>query len=192
MARALLTGASRLQINCEHHMKALTILLLGCLATGGTLAAPSLVSLANPLQGTDSAFAFSHGNEYPAIALPFPMNTWAPYTQPLRDTFYYQYRQHKIRGIRQTHQPSAWIADYAAFALMPVSGKLAVKEDERASEFRHEEELAQPSYYRVRLDTWSATAEVTPTERCARFPLRYPLFSLASSHAGFISGDLLF
>ena len=97
------------------------------------------------------------------------MNTWAPYTQPANDSFYYQYRQSKLRGIRQTHQPSPWIADYAAFSLMPVSGKLAVNENERASEFRHEEEIAQPSYYRVRLDTWKAIAEVTPTERCARF-----------------------
>src|SRR5450759_2078351 len=99
-------------------------------------AEPSLVTLVNPLQGTDSKPSFSHGNEYPAICLPFPMNTWAPYTQPERDSFYYQYRQTKIRGIRQTHQPSPWIADYATFALMPVSGKLAVTEEERASEFR--------------------------------------------------------
>src|SRR5258708_22423468 len=70
------------------------------------------VMLANPLQGTDSSGGFSHGNEYPAIAVPFPMNTWAPYTQPVRDSFYYQYRQNRLRGIRQTHQPSPWIADY--------------------------------------------------------------------------------
>src|SRR5690606_9199 len=102
-------------------------------------AEPSLVHLANPLQGTDSVGDFSHGNTFPAIALPFPMNVWAPYTQPAKDSFYYQYRQNKIRGIRQTHQPSPWIADYANFSLMAVSGKLAVKEDDRASEYRHEE-----------------------------------------------------
>jgi predicted alpha-1,2-mannosidase len=128
-----------------------------------------LVSLANPLQGTDSVGGFSHGNTYPSIALPFPMNAWAPYTQPARDSFYYQYRQNKIRGIRQTHQPSPWIADYANFSLMPVSGKLVVKEDDRASEFRHETEVARPSYYHVRMDTWKATAEVTPAERGASF-----------------------
>ena len=98
------------------------------------------VELANPLQGTDSTRDFSHGNEYPAIAMPFPMNVWSPYTQPHKDTFYYQHRQTRIRGIRQTHQPSPWIGDYANFSLMAVSGKLAVKEDERASEFRHEAE----------------------------------------------------
>jgi predicted alpha-1,2-mannosidase len=128
-----------------------------------------LVALASPLQGTDSQRSFSHGNEYPAIALPFPMNVWAPYTQLQNDSFYYSYRQNQIRGIRQTHQPSPWIGDYANFSLMPVSGKLAVTENDRASTFRHEDEIAQPSYYKVHLDTWNATAEVTPTERAARF-----------------------
>jgi putative alpha-1,2-mannosidase len=65
-----------------------TLLLLG--APGAPGSAPAPVTLANPMQGTDSEFGYSHGNEYPAIALPFPMNTWAPYTQPARDSFYYQ------------------------------------------------------------------------------------------------------
>jgi predicted alpha-1,2-mannosidase len=147
------------------------ILIVGFLAIarGGLFAQePGLISMANPLQGTDSTKRFSHGNTYPAIAVPFPMNVWAPYTQPARDSFYYQYQQSQIRGIRQTHQPSPWIGDYANFSLMPVSGKLVVKEDERASTFRHETEVARPSYYHVRLDTWKATAEVTPTVRAAR------------------------
>lgn len=147
----------------------LTAVLLNLAAVSGFAAAPALVTLANPMQGTDSTGSFSHGNEYPAIALPFPMNVWAPYTQPAKDSFFYQYRQNKIRGIRQTHQPSPWIGDYANFSLMPVSGKLVVKEEDRASEFRHETEIAQPSYYKVHLDKWNATAEVTPTERAASF-----------------------
>lgn len=153
-------------------MKALrTIITVLCLSAAVELAAEptSPVTLANPLQGTDSTHGFSHGNTFPAIALPFPMNVWAPYTQPQEESFYYQYRNNKIRGIRQTHQPSPWIADYANFSLMPVFGKLVVKDDDRASEFRHETEVARPSYYRVRLDTWKATMEVTPTERAASF-----------------------
>jgi predicted alpha-1,2-mannosidase len=146
------------------------LLALCCIGSSAVMAAEfNPVTLVNPLQGTDSAPDFSHGNEYPAIALPFPMNTWAPYTQPAADSFFYQYNQDKIRGLRQTHQPSPWIGDYGTFSLMPVSGSLAVKEDERASVFRHEAEIAQPNYYKVHLDTWNATAEVTPTERCARF-----------------------
>lgn len=128
-----------------------------------------LVELVNPLQGTDSTREFSHGNTYPAIALPFPMNAWSPYTQPADDRFFYQYRQNKFRGIRQTHQPSPWMGDYATFSFMPVSGKLAVKENERVSVFQHRNETSQPGYYKAQLDTWNAIAEVTPTERAARF-----------------------
>jgi predicted alpha-1,2-mannosidase len=141
--------------------------LVAALSTFAASEAP--VHLANPLQGTDSQGSFSHGNTYPAIALPFPMNTWAPYTEPQNNSFYYQYRHDQIRGIRETHQPSAWIPEYGAFSLMPVSGKLAFTENDRASQFSHANEIAEPSYYKVRLDTWKATAELTPTERGARF-----------------------
>ena len=150
-------------------MKRLFALTVGgffCVSASG--AETSLVSLANPLQGTDDPTNFSHGNSFPAIALPFPMNVWAPYTEPEKDFLFYQYRHNQIRGLRQTHEPSRWIGDYANFSLMPVSGKLVVTENERASTFRHEDEIAQPSYYKVHLDTWNATAEITPTERAAR------------------------
>jgi len=130
---------------------------------------PALVNLASPLMGTDSSGGFSHGNTIPIVALPFPMNAWSAYTQPQRDSFFYQYQKTQIRGIRQTHQPSPWMGDYANFALMPVSGKLVVSETDRASDFRHENEIAQPGYYSVQLDTWKAKAEVTPTERAACF-----------------------
>src|ERR1035437_7637999 len=153
--------------NSKKLFAAFSIGLMGFASVIGASESP--VTLANPLQGTDSAHEFSHGNEYPAIALPFPMNTWAPYTEPQSDSFYYHYNQNKIRGIRQTHQPSPWIGDYATFSLMPVSGKLVVMENDRASVFKHSNEIAQPSYYKVHLDTWNATAEVTPTERAARF-----------------------
>lgn len=128
-----------------------------------------LFLLANPMQGTDSRDGFSHGATYPAIALPFPAHTWAPYTEPQDNSLFYQYRHHRIVGIRQTHEPSMWIRDHATFALMPVAGRLAVSEAERSSAFEHANEIAQPSYYKVYLDTWRATAEVTPTERAARF-----------------------
>lgn len=154
------------------HLSGSSRLLIVALLVGANIVAAAPldpVFLANPLQGTDSSPSFSHGNTYPAIALPFPMHTWAPYTEPRKDSFYYQYNHHEIRGIRQTHQPSVWIPEYGAFALMPVSGKPAISEDERVSTFDHANEIAQPSYYRVQLDTWKTIAEVTPTERAARF-----------------------
>ena len=151
-------------------MNRLILLCLLSATVGSAAPAPvSPVQLANPLQGTDSTPWFSHGNTYPAIALPFPVHTWAPYTEPQNNSFYYQYHHQQIRGIRQTHQPSAWIPEYGAFSLMPVSGKLVVTEDDRVSDFSHDHETAQPSYYQVHLNRWNANAEVTPTERAARF-----------------------
>lgn len=138
-------------------------------------AAEDLVNLVNPLQGTDSVREFSHGNTYPAVAMPFAMNSWSPFTQPVKDSFYYQYRSDKLRGLRQTHQPSPWIGDYAAFAVMPVSGALVCDEERRASKFSHDREVAQPHYYKVEMETWGITAELTPTERCASFRFTYPV-----------------
>lgn len=143
------------------------------LATLLPAAPPTPVELANPLVGSDSTVDFSHGNTFPAVALPFGMNAWSAYTQPWKDRFYYNYRADKIRGLRQTHQPSPWMGDYATFALLPVAGLLAVHEDDRASLFSHDQEVAMPSYYRVRLETWKVVAEMTPTERAASFRFTY-------------------
>lgn len=41
---------------------------------------PSPVDAVNPLMGTASTFAFSHGSTYPAVAVPWGMNFWSPQT----------------------------------------------------------------------------------------------------------------
>lgn len=146
---------------------------LSLVMTAGAPVQSSPLSLVNPLMGTDSSRNFSHGNTVPEVALPWPVNAWSAYTEPQNDSFYYRYGDTKIRGIRQTHQPSPWMGDYANFALMPVSGKLALDENARASTFSHSNEVSQPSYYKVHLDTWNVTAEVTPTARAARFRFHF-------------------
>ena len=40
----------------------------------------SPVDYVNPLMGTESTYAFSHGNTYPAVAVPWGMNFWSPQT----------------------------------------------------------------------------------------------------------------
>ena len=90
----------------------------------------SLTDFVNPLMGTDSEFKLSNGNTYPAIALPWGMNFWTPQTAKMGDGWAYKYDDYTIRGIKQTHQPSPWINDYAAFALMPVTGQLKYQEDQ--------------------------------------------------------------
>jgi predicted alpha-1,2-mannosidase len=132
------------------------------------------VELVNPLMGTNSEFKLSNGNTYPAIALPWGMNFWTPQTRNMGNGWAYTYNDNKIMGIKQTHQPSPWINDYAAFSLMATTGSLKTGESERASWFSHKAEVVKPYYYSVYLADYDVTAEVTPTERAAAFRFTFP------------------
>jgi predicted alpha-1,2-mannosidase len=133
-----------------------------------------LVDYVNPLMGTDSTFELSNGNTYPAIATPWGMNFWTPMTSKMGDGWTYKYDENKIRGIKQTHQPSPWLNDYAAFSLMAVTGDLKFQEDERASWFSHKAETVKPYHYKVYLADYDANVEVAPTERSAHFKFTFP------------------
>ena len=138
------------------------------------LCAQDYTKYVNPLMGTQSSFELSAGNTYPAIAMPWGMNFWAPRTNKMGDGWKYTYTSHKIYGFEQTHQPSPWINDYGQFSLMPVTGNVAIDEAERASWFSHKAELALPHYYRVYLADYDVLAEITPTERAAMFRFTFP------------------
>jgi predicted alpha-1,2-mannosidase len=133
-----------------------------------------LVDFVNPLMGTDSSFDLSNGNTYPAIATPWAMNFWTPMTSKMGDGWTYKYDENKIRGIKQTHQPSPWVNDYAAFSLMAVTGDLKFQEDKRESWFSHKAETVTPYHYSVYLADYDVVAEVTPTERAAHFKFTFP------------------
>lgn len=128
----------------------------------------------NTLMGTDSKPSFSNGNTYPAIAVPWGMNFWSPQTGKMGDGWMYTYAADKIRGFKQTHQPSPWMNDYGQFSIMPGSGKPVIDQDERASWFSHKAEIAKPYYYSVYLADADVTTEITPTERAARFRFTFP------------------
>ncbi|MGQ7867836.1 GH92 family glycosyl hydrolase [Sunxiuqinia sp. sy24] len=132
------------------------------------------VDYVNTLMGTDSEFKLSNGNTYPAIALPWGMNFWTPQTNKMGDGWVYGYDANKIRGFKQTHQPSPWINDYGQFSLFPMTGKLVVDEHERGSWFSHKAETAKPHYYKVYLADYDVVTEITPTERAAMFRFTFP------------------
>lgn len=134
----------------------------------------SLVEYVNPLVGTDSDFSLSNGNTYPAIALPWGMNFWTPQTNKMGNGWAYMYDDNKIRGFKQTHQPSPWIGDYAAFSLFPETGKVITDENKRASWYSHKVEIAKPHYYRAYLSNYDVITEITPTERAAQFRFTFP------------------
>jgi predicted alpha-1,2-mannosidase len=128
----------------------------------------------NPLMGTDSKYSLSNGNTYPAIELPWGMNAWMPQTGKMGDGWGYQYSVDKIRGFKQTHQPSPWINDYGQFAIMPVTRHLHFDQDGRSSWYSHKTEVVHPYYYSVYLADADVTTELTPTERAAQFRFTFP------------------
>ncbi len=132
------------------------------------------VELINPLMGTASKPELSNGNTYPAIGLPWGMNLWTPQTNVNGHGWTYQYDAEKIRGFKQTHQPSPWMNDYGQFSIMPVTGGLKFDQESRASWFSHKAEISKPYYYSVYLADADVTAELVPTERAAMLRFTYP------------------
>lgn len=132
------------------------------------------VDFVNPLVGSDSNPELSTGNTYPAIAMPWGMNFWVPQTGKMGDGWQYTYSAKKIRGLKQTHQPSPWINDYGQFSLLPTVGKPVFDDAKRASWFSHKAEKATPYYYSVYLADYDVTAELCPTERAALMAFTFP------------------
>lgn len=132
------------------------------------------VDYVSTLVGTQSKYELSTGNTYPAIAMPWGMNFWTPQTGKMGDGWIYTYTADKIRGFKQTHQPSPWNNDYGQFAIMPITGQPNVDEENRASWFSHKAEIAKPYYYSVYLADYDVTTEITPTERAALFRFTFP------------------
>ena len=132
------------------------------------------VEYAMPLMGTQSSFELSTGNTYPAIARPWGMNFWTPQTGKMGDGWQYVYTANKIRGFKQTHQPSPWINDYGQFAIMPIVGAPEFDQDKRASWFSHKSEVVKPYYYKAYLADHDVITELTPTDRAALFRFTFP------------------
>ncbi len=151
----------------------LLILGLACVFWGNAQKQQA-IDYVNTLMGTDSKHELSNGNTYPAIARPWGMHFWTPQTGKMGNGWAYCYDADKIRGFKQTHQPSPWINDYGQFSIMPVTTGLIFDEDERASWFSHKAETAQPHYYSVYLADHDVLTEITPTQRAALFRMTFP------------------
>lgn len=152
----------------------LSICLFASIAGAANSQDISPVDYVSTLVGTMSKHALSTGNTYPATAMPWGMNFWTPMTGLMGDGWTYTYSADKIRGFKQTHQPSPWINDYGQFAIMPVTTGPDFDQERRASWFSHKAETATPYYYSVYLADHDVVAEMTPTERAVAFRFTYP------------------
>ncbi|WP_374685157.1 GH92 family glycosyl hydrolase [uncultured Prevotella sp.] len=149
------------------------IALALCVTTMGRHYEP--VDYVSTLVGTQSSYAISTGNTYPAVCMPWGMNFWTPQTGKMGDGWTYTYTADKLRGFKQTHQPSPWINDYGQFTIMPETGEAPIfDEEKRASWFSHKAEVATPYYYRTYLADYDVVTELAPTERAAIMRITFP------------------
>jgi predicted alpha-1,2-mannosidase len=157
------------------NIKKLTGSILFLFAThAGMAQQTSPVDFVNPLIGTESKYELSNGNTYPAIARPWGMNFWTPQTGNMGDGWVYTYTADKIKGFKQTHQPSPWNNDYGQFSIMPITGTPQFDQEKRASWFSHKAEIAKPYYYSVYLADHDVTTELSPSQRAAIFQFTFP------------------
>lgn len=133
----------------------------------------------NPLIGTAktttvSGLRFGAGSEHnaqvqPNVTVPFGMTNWVAQTQNTEKKCVaaYYYKDSIITGFRGSHWLSgSCTQDYGSFAVMPVSGKLVCNPNKRGSKYSHSNEVANPDFYKVKLDDYNIEASMTATTRC--------------------------
>ena len=128
--------------------------------------------LVNTKQGSASVNRFSNGNSLPLVQLPFGMTAFAPQTNPDK-RWYYHPASRSLEGVRLTHQPSPWIADYGAFVFMPQRSPIGAASGDRWTGYRPEEAVLTPYSMKLRFLRSECDFELAPTERGAVIRLNY-------------------
>jgi predicted alpha-1,2-mannosidase len=113
-------------------------------------------SQVDPFIGTMASLRAPHdfGNTAPGATRPFGMLYWSP--DPVEGSFY-RYDDPVTRGFSLTHLSGAGCGVYGDVSIMPIPALPAVPPPVRShpyrAGFRHADEVAQPGYYAVKLDS---------------------------------------
>ena len=116
------------------------------------------VGLVNPFVGTQN-----FGNTFPGASAPFGMVQVSPDTGGQGG---YDYLQNAIYGFSQTHLSGVGCGVMGELPIMPTTGAVDnVDKDAYKSQYSHDDEHAEPGYYRVGLQKYGIHAELTATAR---------------------------
>ena len=149
----------------------------------------NLIQYVNPLIGTQRM-----GHTYPGATVPFGMVQLSPDTDTIpyemngkynRDVYKYcagyQYEDKTIVGFSHTHFSGTGHSDLGDFLIMPATGPLqlnpGVATDSKTgfrSAFSHSTEVAEPAYYKVKLEDDNILAELTATNRTGFHQYTFP------------------
>ena len=132
----------------------------------------SYSKLVNIKQGSASVHRFSNGNTLPLIQRPFAMTAFAPQTASDSSWFYHPAAR-SFEGVRITHQPSPWIADYGTVIFLPQKITRYFSAGARWSGFRPQDAVLTPSYMKYRLLRYRCTLEATPGVRGGALRVRF-------------------
>jgi predicted alpha-1,2-mannosidase len=165
-------------------------LLLSALFLVVARAAPLPVDEALPLVG-----AAGHGHTYPGATVPFGFVQLSPdtRTEGWDACSGYHYSDSTIMGFSHTHLSGTGAADLGQVLIMPFTGGLdegagykPLAAERFQSRFSHDDEKAQPGYYRVSLTSYSITAELTATAHAGMHRYAFP-----ASEQGHLLVDLV-
>lgn len=132
----------------------------------------------NPMIGTGG-----HGHTFPGATVPFGMVQLSPDTR--KDSWDgcsgYHYSDKTIMGFSHTHLSGTGVGDYGDIRLMPTIGDLKlIPGDENdtqsgyRSSFSHTNEQAEAGFYKVFLDDYAVSVELTASERVGFHRYTFP------------------
>jgi len=156
--------------------KTVLLWLLSAVISGITLAQKTPADFVNPFIGTGG-----HGHTYPGATMPFGMVQLSPDTrlEGWDGCGGYHYDDSYIYGFSHTHLNGTGVPDLCDILFMPTTGSTRWNNGSDGkpgygSQFKHSSEKAEPGYYKVVLDDYAVTAELTATTRvgmhCYTFP----------------------
>ncbi|KAK7026547.1 glycosyl hydrolase family 92-domain-containing protein [Favolaschia claudopus] len=139
----------------------------------------------NPLIGNGGDTPNGSGGMIPSTAPPFAMTRWVAQThQNYVSVTPYNHTASTIHGFQGTHQPAIWMGESGQVVVVPGTGSVKSKFEDRGLRFSNDTQITSPSYYRVELDTGDGgriLAEQSATSRRPRDPPPLPI-SLPTSH----------
>ena len=135
----------------------------------------ALISYVNPFIGTGG-----HGHTYPGATMPFGMMQLSPDTRldGWDGCSGFHYSDNEIYGFSHTHLSGTGVSDYGDILIMPTNsqtfnngadGKKGYK-----SKFSHDNEVAEPGFYKVYLDDTNIDVELTVSKRSGIHKYQFP------------------
>lgn len=134
-----------------------------------------LIEYVNPFIGTGG-----HGHTYPGATMPFGMMQLSPDTRldGWDGCSGYHYSDDYIYGFSHTHLSGTGVSDYGDILLMPTNALNFNNGSDGKSGYRahfsHDNEIAQPGYYKVHLDSTDIDVELTVSKRSGMHKYTFP------------------